>query len=905
MTRSAAVSFALAALAATVLAAAEPAATWDFREEPLGWIGNPQVADMEVTAEGLAFRCAGVDPWLEGPAVDLPEGGNARVTLRMKSSGDRSAEVFYGREFVAGRSTKFAVDNDGQFHDYEIVLCDVGPDTRLRLDPCGAEGDITLAWLRVEPLPKIEPPELRGPSAGWPDEPVAREARYSSRFGDVVVRHRGDRWGAFSIWVDGQRVAVGNDNDVLGVMEGDEIFWLPLREGRFSSSRALDADFSEQCEVVTPSGGRWILDRTFGWARGRRPEIGVRTFIKREGNTAGKLVHVPWLTLFAGYETWGSRKHQALLPGLEYLADEPSSSTLDVRGPAHDRRVPDPVKLTARLAAIEHDGRYLAVTWDEDADAAVVFDSPDRTFGTDAHLIGLWGPGVGGKRLEGELFASSPLILKAQDELHATASIFAGRASSVAPVVQRFCVPDPLPAVPGLSKTLEDWVALLAAGWLDSAAHEDGLWRHAVWGEHFGAHTAADAPVFMLWLAEHTSDRVLAERLLTGVGRGLEVLAERDPNYVSGVSHVRGAVPAMVLGRLAESMRNRKTGALQDLERHFGPDGICRYRPAAGKTDYGEGHFADHANGLAFARLKPILETAALSGDGELMERSLALLDRQTELYRNTVPRGAQTWEVPLHTPDILASAHAIDCYVTAYELTGRTEYRDEAVYWAWTGVPFVYLRNPTAGEVGPYATIAVYGATSRQAPVWFGLPVQWCGLVYASSIHRLAPYDPDAPWGRIARGITATGLQMTFPLDDEERRGLLPDFYHLRGQFGDGPAINPGTVQATVPELFGLPSLLSFRRIPEAGWFLSAPCGVEDLGVADGVVRFRLVGWQDQDYSILLSRVAEAPASVDVRARESAGAGEIQDAAFEYHQDEGWLIIPVSGEAEIRIAFR
>ena len=63
----------------------------------------------------------------------------------------------------------------------------------------------------------------------------------------------------------------------------------------------------------------------------------------------------------------------------------------------------------------------------------------------------------------------------------------------------------------------------------------------------------------------------------------------------------------------------------------------------------------------------------------ELMDKSLKLLDKQTELYADTVPRGAQTWEVPLHTPDILASAHMVKAYTLGYIISGREEYLEQA----------------------------------------------------------------------------------------------------------------------------------------------------------------------------------------------------------------------------------
>ena len=172
-----------------------------------------------------------------------------------------------------------------------------------------------------------------------------------------------------------------------------------------------------------------------------------------------------------------------------------------------------------------------------------------------------------------------------------------------------------------------------------------------------------------------------------------------------------------------------------------------------------------------------------------MIEQGLALLDKQTALYANTVPRGAQTWEVPLHTPDILASAHLVKAYTLGYMISGKQEYLEQARYWAWTGVPFVYLVNPTEGEIGPYATIAVLGATNWQAPVWFGRPVQWCGLVYCSALHLLSQYDKNGPWETIAKGITATGLQMTWPASDPQAPGSAA-----------GCLRPPGPASATAP---------------------------------------------------------------------------------------------------------
>ena len=79
-----------------------------------------------------------------------------------------------------------------------------------------------------------------------------------------------------------------------------------------------------------------------------------------------------------------------------------------------------------------------------------------------------------------------------------------------------------------------------------------------------------------------------------------------------------------------------------------------------------------------------ILEGAALSGDRALIEQALRLLDQQTALYAHTVPRGAQTWEVALHTQDILAAGRLVDAYVLGYLLSNDEKHLEQARYWAW-----------------------------------------------------------------------------------------------------------------------------------------------------------------------------------------------------------------------------
>jgi hypothetical protein len=179
------------------------------------------------------------------------------------------------------------------------------------------------------------------------------------------------------------------------------------------------------------------------------------------------------------------------------------------------------------------------------------------------------------------------------------------------------------------------------------------------------------------------------------------------------------------------------------------------------------------------------LEYARITGDRTSLDAGVRALEY---MKRFRTPRGAQTWEVPLHTPDLLASAYLVQAYLLGYELTGDNQYVETARKWALSGLPFVYLweRYP----IMAYATPPVYGATHWQRPMWIGFPVQWVGGVYAYAITKLAAHDDTLDWKQLARGILITAEQMQYP--DGPYAGLLPDAFTLEYQERVPARINP-----------------------------------------------------------------------------------------------------------------
>ncbi|MCF0234947.1 MAG: hypothetical protein HUK22_08240 [Thermoguttaceae bacterium] len=237
-------------------------------------------------------------------------------------------------------------------------------------------------------------------------------------------------------------------------------------------------------------------------------------------------------------------------------------------------------------------------------------------------------------------------------------------------------------------------------------------------------------------------------------------------------------------------MKSWLGGEATKIRREQSPDGSWRL---TGK--YLRGHWTDFASGHNGNQTFRLLEYWRLTNDADALAAALKGVDFMNEL---PTPRGAQVWELSLHTPDIMGSSRAVLSNVFAYEATGNEKYLAAARRWAITGVPFVYRweRKSLAKDEALamlYATTPVYGATNWLAPNWIGLPVQWCGLDYAYALIRLAPYDATLDWRKIAEGIVVSAEWQEYP--DGDFVGLLPDSFSLKSQTRNPANINPCSV--------------------------------------------------------------------------------------------------------------
>lgn len=164
-------------------------ASWDFTQSTHGWVANAMVTNARTTKEGWIMDVRAPDPNLVGPPMPWPAGQFGLVTLRMRSTGDTLGQLYHGTEFSGLQSRAFAVQNDGQWHEYRIPFPPLEPGSRLRLDPCHDAGTVALAWIRVEASSeKLREPwassrELRG-------KKIIGGGQYATTGGDAAVTSR-------------------------------------------------------------------------------------------------------------------------------------------------------------------------------------------------------------------------------------------------------------------------------------------------------------------------------------------------------------------------------------------------------------------------------------------------------------------------------------------------------------------------------------------------------------------------------------------------------------------------------------------------------------------------------------------------------------------------------------------
>lgn len=492
--------------------------------------------------------------------------------------------------------------------------------------------------------------------------------------------------------------------------------------------------------------------------------------------------------LLVGDGSTADAKQEALLPGLEWLtADEVSSSDLDIASdhPDRIRFVPHPHKVTIPAMGVKTPVAVVGLLWNVydhwgkgQQMPQPVFAVPDRLKGTATHRLGLIAPNVPAGLGENRLTASKPFRVTPDGYLRLSALVVVRPQATDAPSVVdawfAYFTPDPpLPAPQGDDLGQIAW---------SMKAYTDSLWvsEEEGWLPFQGGPAIWARPGFR---PDYVYDLLKALTLLPNHPESSRwrALVEKTKERVGMVGVPQAEDMQFEYGDVENTLSFLRTRAL-DLMQSQKPDGSWGFD--ADRRDQGVFKGMDYHQlgppdavelGTCARNAYEILRYARISGSEEAYRAGVKTL---LFMRRFTVPRAAQVWEVPVHTPDILAAADAVDAYMEAYWYSGDPRWLAEARRWARAGLPFVYVWNAPGKPWMRYGSIPVFGATWYLGS-WFGNIVQWNGLRYAYALLKLCETDKTAPalWKQVALGITRCAMYQQST--SGKNLALWPDSYH------------------------------------------------------------------------------------------------------------------------------
>lgn len=847
-----------------------------FSSSDHGWQrSSPDLLRAVSTPEGLAISFSGKDPHLSSPQMIFPTPGNRRSRAVFTLETAPSDDVDEYQLFYAFGNAPFAeheklmlrpAEKSPPYSHFraELEAPDYRPGepVRFRLDP--SPGKIRTAVLRSLDLSFRAPvwtPEFLSPP------PFRCEGkRYALDGSGWRLVQDGTRPWVWALEAEGRIVAESPGDESVVCMDASgalrSLVWRPEDCTVYQERGCL--------RVVATSrdgdGAVWTFSRQFVAAGDGALEVRTELSVDR----AARLVHMPYLTVLADRASRG-RKTQALLPGVEYLADEPSSSETELRGRDARRIMPEAWKVCYPLMLLVRSSgdvsRTLSLSWSREKgavrSASAVFDTPDRVYSSGGHLFALWAPAVDFGREPNDLsvYESRPFTGGS-----VVARLSLGRERSVGEALGRIVKMSDLP--PPQEVPCAAFVDRVAPGWLGGHLGEGGKWGYP-------HRVVSDVAPFLSWVSAHSTGDAQKDAFNVKWRETLEACPSNSTECLGwGGKLFRWSRPAgPFMQRTVRRRQIEQEGHLSRMVEAW-KAGYLVYRPAKGKPDYSVGLGASDVNGYTATFMHALMDTAAWSGDERRVASALDIVRRTKDHYAGTVPRGAQCWEMPLHTPDILASALMAETFARAYQMSGDAEFLDAAREWAQAGMAFVYLEEPHAEHppsvtdpYGLYATTAVFGASDWTLTNWIGRPVQWCGLVYARALQCLAGVEPDAAraafWRRLASGIAFSGLKQCYTAAEPPYDGLLPDSFDPPSQRRYLGALATCSLVEAMGEIYGAPIHSLLRPYADRPYLVQAPGALKAIAADDGeLLRLEVNAWPERDFEMLVTRI-ERPSSV------------------------------------------
>lgn len=490
------------------------------------------------------------------------------------------------------------------------------------------------------------------------------------------------------------------------------------------------------------------------------PLIRLSYRLKSKFNLFARYVRGPWVKV--GANDFGSEKVDAIMPGVEWLIqDEWSSGTDWFKDPWAQRYVPHPNKVAIPVMAVSHSGTAVGLAWNPNQRATnwfnyrshrpqPVFASPNFIDRKNNHLMGLMVPDVDMEAHENQIYAEPPLELHPEQEVEWDAEIFVSQGNSLDSIMD-WVKRHGLPAVPEPRWPYEEALKRIAAAYNTRYWHED---------KGFGSHqnptsVGPYAPRFMEEFVRKYSGSPLANELQEKMA-----WCQKQPSYLQ-----RQASGNSSKSREEVLESGRKLLSYQKIDGSypFDPDGR-HYR----KDDFivarefvePMGLAGDTALDMCVLAANELIEYWKATNEEEFRQGAIRALEYCMNMIR---PEGGDFWETPLHSPNLFAAGHAATTYYSAYLVFGDVRYKEKAVYWIRSVLPFTHLWQPNHLQM-IYNTKPCFCSSDWYLANWVRDHVQWEVLETFAASYLLginwAQIDLEIDWDRYQEGITNAALR-------------------------------------------------------------------------------------------------------------------------------------------------
>lgn len=534
------------------------------------------------------------------------------------------------------------------------------------------------------------------------------------------------------------------------------------------------------------------------------PVVKLKYDLTATGNYYLRYLRGPWLKV--GESSFGTEKDDAILPGVDWaIGDEWTSGSDFFKDPWALRVAPHPNKVSVPVMAISHDGDAIGLAWDPNAVAArwfnyrtqhpqPVFASPNFVDRMNNQLMGLMIPDASVEGHENELYSQLAPEVRIGQKIEFEAELWLKKGNSVdiiADWVIRHGLPEP---------STPKWEYREALD-LMAQAYNTNLWHE---GHGFGVvqrsinEASPSLPGFLhRYMQENKKAQVTKE-----LQAKLESLQTGD------------AAPAAPESAEARKARLTKQGdEILKIQRAdgsfaFEPDGR-HYRKDDFKvaTSFVEPMGLDGATALDITILPAIelLQIGKETGEQRFLDAAKKAIDFCMPMTR---PEGGDFWETPLHAANLFAAGHAAIANYKAFEQFGDEKYKEKAIYWMRTIIPFTHLWEPKEIPM-LYNTKPVLSSSDWYFANWVRDHVQWEVLsVFAQSVSngiRWEEVDSEIDWLKFHRGITNAAIRwMNVHTDDNWRPHNIPETYE-RYKEGAFDYCFPDTHNATTGEYGGM----------------------------------------------------------------------------------------------------